>query len=204
LYDNRNVKGANTMNKTIRKHLHAGFTLVELLIVVIILGVLAAIVIPQFSSSTTDAKEAALDSNLSALRSAIELYRVQHTGGIYPGAVATTAGAACAAPAAKGTGAANSAQAWLDSMVMYSDAAGNTCTVGDATVYKYGPYVRGKVPSDGITGKGSVAADVVVTTTGVPIAPAAATGGWATDTKSGQVVMNSNAVDSKAAAYSTH
>lgn len=192
------------MIQTLKNHLQAGFTLVELLIVVIILAILAAIVIPQFSSSTTDAKESALDANLAALRNAIELYRVQHTNGIYPGAVATSAGAACGAPAAKGTGAANSAQAWIDSLVMYSDAAGNTCTVGDAAVYKFGPYVRGKVPADPITGKGSVAADIVVTTTGVPIAPGAATGGWATDTKSGQVVMNSNALDSKGAAYSTH
>ncbi len=180
-----------------------GFTLVELLIVVIILGILAAIVIPQFSSSTTDAKESALDANLAAMRNAIELYRVQHNA-IYPGAVATSAGAACAAPAAKGTGALNSGQAFIDSMVMFSDVSGNTCTIGDTTVYKFGPYMRNKVPSDPITGKGSVAADVVVTSAGTPLAPAAATGGWATDTKSGQIVMNSNALDSKGKAYSTH
>jgi len=192
------------MGKALIKHGKSGFTLVELLIVVIILGILAAIVIPQFSSSTTDAKESALDANLAAMRNAIELYRVQHTNGIYPSAVATTAGAACGAPAAKGTGLINTGQAFIDSMVMYSDAAGNTCTVGDATVYKFGPYLRNKVPADPITGKGSVAADIVVTTTGVPIVPGAATGGWATDNKSGQVVMNSNALDSKGAAYSTH
>lgn len=193
------------MRKPIRQRLQAGFTLVELLIVVIILAILAAIVIPQFSSSTTDAKESALDANLAAMRNAIELYRVQHTKGIYPGAVATNGGVACGAPAAKGTSAAgNDAQAWIDSMIMYSDAAGNTCTVGDAAVYKFGPYVRGKIPADPITGKGSLPAEIVVTTTGVPIAPGAATGGWATDTKSGQVVMNSNALDSKGAAYSTH
>ncbi len=191
------------MRNSMRQHLQGGFTLVEMLIVVIILGILAAIVIPQFSSSTTDAKEAALDANLAAMRNATELYRVQHNA-IYPGAVATTAGAACGAPAAKGTGAINTGQAWIDSMVQFSDVAGNTCTIGDAVIYKFGPYMRNKVPADPITGKGSVAADIVVTTTGTPIVPGAATGGWATDTKSGQVVMNSNALDSKGKAYSTH
>jgi general secretion pathway protein G len=185
------------------QRLQAGFTLVELLIVVIILGVLAAIVIPQFSSSTTDAKEASLDSNLATLRNSIELYKIQHTGNIYPGAVATSAGAGCAT-GTKGTGAINTAQAWIDSLIRYSDAAGNTCTVGDTVIYKYGPYVRGKIPNDAITGKGSVIADIVVTSTGVPIVAAAATGGWATDTKSGQILMNSNVADSKTVLYSTH
>ena len=56
----------------------AGFTLVELLIVAIILAILAAIVVPQFASTTTDAQEAALRANLSAIRGAISLYRQQH------------------------------------------------------------------------------------------------------------------------------
>ena len=55
-----------------------GFTLVEILIVVVILGILAAIVIPQFTSASTEAKEAALVSNLQAMRSQIELYKIQH------------------------------------------------------------------------------------------------------------------------------
>ena len=183
---------------TMRARVQKGFTLVELLIVVIILAILAAIVIPQFSSATTDTKEAALDSNLGGLRNAIELYKAQHA--TYPGGVATTGGT-CSAT--KGTGLINTAQATIDHLLMYSDASGNTCSIGDGT-FKYGPYIRKALPNDAITGKGSVAADIVVTNTGTPIAPAAATGGWAYDTKSGQIVMNSNATDSKSVAYSTH
>ena len=67
----------------------SGFTLVEILIVVIILGVLAAVAIPQFTSSTDDAKTSALDMTLSELRNAIELYFHQH-GGTYPGQLKLT------------------------------------------------------------------------------------------------------------------
>ena len=54
-----------------------GFTLVEILIVVVILGILAAIVIPQFTNASTEAKENSLKSSLQTLRSQISLYRVK-------------------------------------------------------------------------------------------------------------------------------
>jgi len=54
------------------------FTLVEVLIVVAILGILAAIVIPHFQSQSQDAKEAAAKDNLRILRNAIEIYSSQH------------------------------------------------------------------------------------------------------------------------------
>ncbi len=55
-----------------------GFTLVEILIVVVILGILAAIVIPQFTQASTEAREASLRSNLQSIRSQIELFKIQH------------------------------------------------------------------------------------------------------------------------------
>jgi general secretion pathway protein G len=57
---------------------NTAFTLVEILIVVIILGILAAIVIPQFTEASTDARQSALASDLQTVRSQIELYKVQH------------------------------------------------------------------------------------------------------------------------------
>ena len=56
----------------------SGFTLVEILIVVVILGILAAIVIPQFTDASTQAKESALASDLQMMRSQLELYKIQH------------------------------------------------------------------------------------------------------------------------------
>ena len=70
-----------------------GFTLVELLIVVIILAILAAIVVPQFSAATDDAKLSALDTNLANMRSSIDLYYQQH--GKYPGDVTSIGTALC-------------------------------------------------------------------------------------------------------------
>ena len=73
------------------KRKNNGFTLVEILIVVIILGILAAIVIPQFTQASDDARESALSSDLQTMRSQLELYRVQHTGGQYPNGATTAA-----------------------------------------------------------------------------------------------------------------
>ncbi len=56
----------------------AGFTLVEILIVVVILGILAAIVIPQFTEASTEAKTSSLCTDLQSVRSQIELYKIQH------------------------------------------------------------------------------------------------------------------------------
>ena len=69
------------MIKTTRKQpRRAGFTLVEVLIVVVILGILAATVLPQFTSSNDDARESVLVQDLQTLRSQIQLYKFQHDG----------------------------------------------------------------------------------------------------------------------------
>src|SRR5947199_2803559 len=61
-----------------RKINNRGFTLVEILIVVLILGILAAIVIPKYSNASGDAKRNSLRSSLQAVRGQVELYMLQH------------------------------------------------------------------------------------------------------------------------------
>lgn len=56
----------------------SAFTLVEILIVVIILGILAAIVIPQFSNASQQARANSLMGQLKEMRSQIQLFRMQH------------------------------------------------------------------------------------------------------------------------------
>ena len=60
-----------------------GFTLVEILIVVVILGILAAIVIPQFTSASESARASSLVSQIQTIRSQLELAQIQHQG-TYP------------------------------------------------------------------------------------------------------------------------
>lgn len=67
-----------------------GFTLVEILIVVVILGILAAIVIPQFSDASTEAKLSSLVSDLQTVRSQIQLYKIQHNGNLPTGTTFAT------------------------------------------------------------------------------------------------------------------
>lgn len=100
------------MNRS-RKHRPSGFTLVEILIVVVILGILAAIVIPQFTSASDTAKANSVLTQLQTVRSQLELYRVQHNDS-YPTA----------------------AQMWTN-LTDKTDAAGAT----DGTD-NYGPYLQ--------------------------------------------------------------
>ncbi|GDX98828.1 hypothetical protein LBMAG48_12320 [Phycisphaerae bacterium] len=59
---------------TIRK----AFTLVEILIVVVILGILAAIVVPQFTSATQDSQAGNIKSQLGTLQRQIELFQAKN------------------------------------------------------------------------------------------------------------------------------
>src|SRR5215212_9742446 len=75
----------------VRRTAKRGFTLVEILIVVIILGILAAIVIPQFTNASQDARKSSLVSQLQTIRSQLELYKLQHRD-TYPTSTGLAAG----------------------------------------------------------------------------------------------------------------
>ncbi|MCP3905016.1 MAG: prepilin-type N-terminal cleavage/methylation domain-containing protein [Planctomycetes bacterium] len=61
-----------------RKGTQRAFTLIEILIVVVILGILAAIVIPQFTDASTEAMESSVRAQLQTIRGQIELFKVQN------------------------------------------------------------------------------------------------------------------------------
>ena len=67
------------MTRIRTRSIRRGFTLIEILIVVVILGILAAIVIPQFSDASDDAAANSAQSTLNMIRKQIELYRFKES-----------------------------------------------------------------------------------------------------------------------------
>ena len=172
--------------------INKGFTLVELLVVVVILAILAGIVVPQFASSTDDAESAAVDYTLSSVRIAIDLYYQQH--GSYPGAF-TAEGASCPNSGTAGTGdasdAAKSEDAFLSQLTYYTNAAGQACSTTDA-IFKYGPYLK-KRPLTAEPFTDSPIIEVVAIsdlTMGANTTPAAGPGGYRYDSTNGKFIVN--------------
>ena len=66
-----------------RTSMNKGFTLVEILIVVVILGILAAIVVPQFTNAANDARNGNVATQVSTIESQLELWAARNNGS-YP------------------------------------------------------------------------------------------------------------------------
>ena len=132
------------------------FTLIELLIVISVLGIIAALVIPEMKGHAAKTKEAATKDNLRILRNAIEVYAAQHNG--------TPPGYSSGTP---------SAETFIDQLTLASDAGGGTAAPGTPG-YDYGPYLP-NIPENSFNDL----ADVTVLADGATF-PAEATGdaGW--------------------------
>jgi general secretion pathway protein G len=115
------------MNKGSRRK--SGFTLVEVLIVVMIMAILAATIVPQFANSTNDAKLSTAKFNLQTLRSQVEMYKSQHNG---------------AAP-----------NATLTSLTSSTNSSGTIGTAGPS--FPYAPYMV-SLPLNYISNSNAVAA----------------------------------------------
>ena len=174
--------------KTIMKK-QAGFTLIEMLIVVIILGTLAMIIIPQVSVSTDDAKLSTLRTNLSTVRNAVELYYHQH-GQTYPGAVKTD-----------GTGAATVAAdlpaALVDQLTKFTEANGKAD--GDYTALAapiYGPYLKTvALPQNPYNEASTATCDIAVTDVTTRVATPADGTGWKYYVNTGVFIANDSAAN---------
>ena len=148
-----------------------GFTLVEILIVVIILGILAAIVIPQFTEASAEARVSNLVTNLQTIRSQLLLYKTQHLEN-YPA-----------------DGAGEGDAEFIDEMCTFTDKTGTTnATANPAAVPPiiYGPYLT-KVPFNPMT---DIKVVVVVQNPATAFAAPVADGGWWFNSGTGEFRAN--------------
>ncbi|RMF95721.1 MAG: prepilin-type N-terminal cleavage/methylation domain-containing protein [Candidatus Schekmanbacteria bacterium] len=165
-----------------------GFTLIELLLVVIVLGILAALAIPQFTDASKDARESTLKGDLATIRGAIERYYHEHNS-TYPGAVEHTTGSG--APA-------DPEASFVAQLTLYSDKNGKTSPTLDRANYPYGPYLRDRIPENQLAESTASAAKdgVNVTTSASAIsADANPTKGWKYSSVTGQFIANSSGYD---------
>jgi prepilin-type N-terminal cleavage/methylation domain-containing protein len=124
-----------------RRRNPSGFTLVEILIVVVILGILAAIVIPQFSNASQLTRQNTLKDELRYLRMQIVVYSAQHLD-VPPGY-----------PNDNPSGTPDSGD-FLNEMTLYTDEHGNTnATFTD--VFQFGPYLT-QMPTNPVNSASSI------------------------------------------------
>ena len=73
--------GHLTKEKIVKTHhRRTAFTLIELLIVLVILGILAAIIVPSFAGATDSSRHSSIVSQLRHIRTAISMYHTEHNG----------------------------------------------------------------------------------------------------------------------------
>ncbi len=160
-----------------------GFTLVELIIVITILGIMAAIVIPTFQGNVATAKESASKTNLMTIRTQIELYKLQHNG-ITPGYV-NGAGAPVA--------------------MVELQLIGTTTVAGQASPstvpsapFLYGPYLK-KIPKNSFNNLSTIA--YVAVATAFSAAVDGTSSGWLYKKETGEIALNWTGTDSKGVKY---
>lgn len=159
----------------------SGFTLVELIIVVVILGILAALAIPQFTTSTADATNSTLKGDLKILRNAINLYYHEHNQA-WPGELMIQGNGL-------DTGVGQNPAAFNEQMLLFTNAFGKTSATKDPD-FPYGPYIL-SFPDNPLNRSGATADAFNVTgDVGTLTADVNPTEGWKYSKLTGKIIAN--------------
>jgi prepilin-type N-terminal cleavage/methylation domain-containing protein len=97
------------------------FTLIEILVILVVMGIIAGIAIPRLNRSPEPTPDSAVAAELSLMRSAIDQYQGEHNG-TYPSA--------------------ESPETFIHQLTQYTDAAGDAQTARN-TSHVLGPYLKG-------------------------------------------------------------
>jgi prepilin-type N-terminal cleavage/methylation domain-containing protein len=159
------------------------FTLIEVILVVTILGILAAVVLPTFQDHAVTAKESAAKSDLMTIRSQIELYKLQHNA-VPPGYV-------------DGVGA---PVAMVELQLVGTSMVGGAASPNTVPFapFLYGPYLK-KIPKNPFNNLSTIA--YVAEATAFSSAVNGTSSGWLYKKETGEFVINWTGTDSHDVAY---
>lgn len=152
-----------------------GFTLVEILIVVVILGILGTLVIPQFSNASHQARENTLKDDLRYLRTQIQVYKAQHRD---------------KAPGSNGD--------FVQQLTRYTNDDGDT-NAAATSAYRFGPYLS-KMPKNPLNEKDTIE----LVASGDLKAAADGSHGWIYNPNTGEIIADLTGKDSNDQDYSSY
>ena len=166
-----------------------GFTLIEILIVVVILGIVAAIVVPELSTASRQAREGVLKDDVRFMREQITRYMIQHDDdppGYPPGGDTLTTTPTEAD--------------FIDQMTRYTSAVGATSSTY-SNVYRYGPYLT-KIPENPLSSRSGI--HVVANGAPIPAPDLSQPYGWIYKPETLQFIPNVPGTDLEGRAYTSY
>jgi len=155
-----------------------------MLIVIVVLGIMAMIIVPQVTISSNDATLRTFETNLNNLRKVVELYYNQHDNN-YPGFHDENGAPATTAIVCK--------KAFEEQLLKYTAIDGAVSDTKDTT-HKFGPYIRGGVlPTNPYNGKSKSTCDPDEADITVRVSDK--TAGWKFYPKTGVLIADDGAHD---------